>query len=330
MHHRILDFSQTEVRLRVKNSQLRILRQEELLASVPLDEIAVVLLSHPMISLSLSVLDGLSQAGAVAVVCNRQSIPVGICYPLTGHHLQARIMRHQASAAKPTLKRLWQQVVKVKIRNQAQVLTALFGDDGGLGKVVSTVRSGDSDNREGYSARRYWSLLFGSTGFRRKPKGEDPINTALNYGYGVLRAIMARAISAAGLHPSLGLFHHNKYNPYCLADDLIEPFRPVVDYAVYHLAASHSLEDELTPTVKAAIIKQVTGRYDLNGCQETIFETAAKLAESLAMVFVKDKTTLNLPETVPLDRNPEQSTSYNEAVSTLPRIREKDSLKSAL
>lgn len=330
MHHRILDFSQTDVRLRVRYSQLRIFHQEELLASVPLDDIAVVLLSHPMITLSLSVLEGLSQSGAVAVVCNRQSIPVGICYPLTGHHLQARIMRHQASAAKPTLKRLWQQVIKAKIRSQSQVLTALFGDDGGLNQVISTVRSGDSDNREGYSARRYWSLLFGSMGFHRKPQGEDPINTALNYGYGVLRAIMARSISAAGLHPSLGLFHHNKYNPYCLADDLIEPFRPVVDYVVYHLSVEKALIENLTPEIKAEIIRQITGRYDLGGFQETIFEAAAKLSESLAMVFVKDKTDLSLPERLPLERPSGHSSRYNEATSTLPQISDEESLKNAL
>lgn len=300
MNNRILDFSVQGVKLRVRLGQLRIERNGSLLESVPLGDIAVVILANPMITLSQPVLQGLSDSGAVTIICNEKSLPVGLCYPLVGHHIQTNRMRTQALVQKPVLKRLWQQIVRKKIEFQSAVLFALFQDDADLKSLMKTVKSGDTDNREGTAARRYWAKLFGSAGgFRRLPEGDDPINSALNYGYAILRAAVARGISAAGLHPSLGIFHHNKYNPFCLADDLMEPLRPVVDYAVYHLYTEGTLTGELTPRLKKIIIDTLTGRYLVNGMQETLFETSAKIAESLTRVYEERDEKLLLPSSIP-------------------------------
>ena len=304
MHHRILDFSLNGLKLRVQQKQLKIIVDETRTESIPLADIAVMILSHPQITLSYAVLQELNEAGAVAVICNKKSLPIGLCYPLVGHHLQTNRMQLQGAAPKPLLKKLWRQVVRKKIQFQGELLEKFFQDDAGLKQMITTVRSGDPNNREGIAAKKYWAKLFGENGFRRLYNGEDRINIALNYGYAVLRAVIARAISAAGLHPSLGLFHHNRYDPYCLANDLMEPFRPVVDAAVYCLDKEEKLSEELSPTIKNAIIGQLTKRYIVDKRQETLFETAAKMTESLSRIYENEEGKLLLPTTLPIKELP--------------------------
>jgi len=300
MWGRILDFSQTGVKLRLEYRRLLINQGERRVDTVPMGDIAVVILAHAQISVSLGALQGLLKAGAAVVVCDQKSIPQGLLLPLTGHHLSARRTRLQALVPKPVLKRLWRQIVRKKIEFQAALLRELFQDDGGLRDLANEVKSGDTDNREGQAAKRYWSGLFGETGFRRDYEGKDPINAALNYGYGVLRAIVARATVATGLCPCFGIFHHSKYDPFALVEDLMELFRPTVDGCVYRLNAEKKLDGDLTPATKSAIIRQVTGRYHVDGFQETIFETTSKMAESLVRVYSREKTALTLPTTFPL------------------------------
>ncbi len=300
MQGRILDFSQAPVKLRVRYRQLQISLDGREVDAVPLDDVAVVLLSHPQLSLSLATLQGLTAAGASIVVCDAKSLPCGLCLPLVGHHLSARRTRLQASVSRPLQKRLWRQIVKSKIEGQAAVLETLRGDDGGLRALAAATLSGDSDNREGVAAKRYWAQLFKGSRFKRDLDGGDPTNAALNYGYGVLRAIVARAVVASGLCPAFGLFHRNKYDPFALADDLIEPFRPVVDVCVARLRNEKRLGDALSPEVKSTLIRQLTGRYRVEGFQETIFEAASKATESLARVYVGKDKRLTLPEALPL------------------------------
>lgn len=300
MQGRILDFSQAPVKLRVRYRQLIISLDGREIDAVSLDDVAVVLLAHPQLSLSLATLQGLTAAGASIVVCDAKSLPCGLCLPLVGHHLSARRTRLQASVSRPLQKRLWRQIVRSKIEGQAAVLETLRGDDGGLRALAAATLSGDSDNREGVAAKRYWSQLFEGSRFKRDLDGGDPTNAALNYGYGVLRAIVARAVVASGLCPAFGLFHRNKYDAFALADDLIEPFRPVVDVCVARLRNEKHLGDALSPEIKSTLIRQLTGRYRVEGFQETIFEAASKATESLARVYVGKDKRLTLPEALPL------------------------------
>ncbi|HJT36296.1 MAG TPA: type II CRISPR-associated endonuclease Cas1, partial [Pirellulales bacterium] len=202
--------------------------------SVPLTEIAVLIAAHPQVTFTQAVLGGLAAAGGIFIVCDERWLPAGMLLPLRGHHLQARRFQAQAAVAAPVKKRLWQQIVRAKIETQAQALETLHGDSAGLRPLVPLVRSGDPENIEARAARIYWPLLFADESFRRQWEAGDQ-NRLLNYGYAVLRAIVARALCAAGLHPTLGLHHHNQYSAFCLADDLMEPFRPVVDIVVARL-----------------------------------------------------------------------------------------------
>jgi CRISPR-associated protein Cas1 len=295
MINRIVDFSEGPARLRVRYGQLLVQRPEDPDASIPIAEIAVVVVSHPQVSYTQAVLAGLAQAGGAFVACNPQHLPVGMLLPLMAHHAQVERFAAQAAARLPTRKRLWQQIVRAKIRAQASVLEELHGTDHGLRALVALVRSGDPKNVEARASRRYWPRLFADMDFRRNPDNEDQ-NLLLNYGYAVLRAIVARAICAAGLHPSLGIHHHNRYDTFCLADDLMEPFRPTVDRAVAEYMSTHDAIYGLESAAKQTILGDLTGRYLVDDEQRTLFDTAARMACSLADVFLGEADKIEVPE----------------------------------
>jgi CRISP-associated protein Cas1 len=295
MINRILDFSEAPARLRVRYAQLIVQRQEQPEVSVPLADLAVIVVAHPQVSFTQAVLSGLAHAGGVFVTCDRCNLPVGMMLPLACHHTQAERFAAQARSPLPTCKRLWQQIVRAKLRAQAALLCELHDCDFGIGALVGRVHSGDPSNVEARAARRYWPHVFSDLTFRRQRDNEDQ-NLLLNYGYAVLRAIVARAICAAGLHPSLGLHHHNRYNAFCLADDLMEPLRPTVDHAVVEYMTTHDEPYGLDAASKLAIIGELTGRYELRGEQRSLFDVAARMASSLADVFLGTGTELDLPE----------------------------------
>ena len=299
---RILDFSNEAVTLRIAHRQLEITRTSDPKVTVPVDEIAAVVLGHQSITLTKTVLQELAKAGAVLIVCDEKFLPVGMFAPLVGHHLRGRFMREQADASPVARKRAWKEIVCAKIRGQAQVLSELFDNADPLPNLVKEVKSGDSANVEAKAARFYWQKLFGNLEFSRDPENGDEINSALNYGYAVLRGITARAVCAAGLNPALGIFHHNKYDFYCLADDLMEPFRPVVDRTVYRMNAENALADELTSEMKRRLITEINQRFIVNGTQETIFEAVSRLAVSLVEFFGGRRTELTLPERLPQEK----------------------------
>lgn len=297
--NRIIDFTDQAVDLHIRNHQLVIKFEDQSERSTPAAEVAAVILSAWRLTISKHTMEELARNGAVIIVCDEAKMPVGMMTPLCGHHLQSRCVRDQASASDSTLNRLWKQIVQAKISAQGQLLKSLYDNDYHLKELSNQVKSGDKGNLEGRAARIYWSKLFGSKRFRRNPDDGDPLNCALNYGYAVLRGILARAIVSSGLIPSLGLFHHNKYNPFCLADDLMEPFRPVVDSVVWSLDHESGLNDGLTVPVKQRVIGQITGRYILDDCQEAIFEMGSRLTASLAAVFGGRGKSLCLPERLP-------------------------------
>jgi CRISPR-associated protein Cas1 len=295
MINRTLDFSEAPARLRVRYAQLIVQREGLPDVSVPLADLAVVLAAHPQVTFTQAVLSGLAAAGAVFVTCDGRNLPVGMMLPLVAHHAQAARYLAQARAPLPVRKRLWRQIVRAKIEAQAALLVELRGRDFGLRLLARHVRSGDPANIEARAARRYWPAVFADLSFRRQRDNEDQ-NILLNYGYAVLRAIVARAVIAAGLHPSLGIHHHNRSDAFCLADDLMEPLRPAVDHAVAEYMGTHDAPYGLDATAKQQIVAELTGRYLMGGELRTLFDVTTRMATSLADVFLGQAQGLQLPD----------------------------------
>jgi CRISPR-associated protein Cas1 len=297
MTDRIIDLSSSPAKVNARNGLLVIRRNEADAQEIttPFAEVAVVIGAHRQIVYTQGALAQLAQHGVVFVACDEKSLPVGLMLPLNGHHLQAERFAQQARATLPTKKRLWQQIVRMKVTNQSRLLHALRMDDFGLAQLKETVRSGDPSNIEAQASRKYWPALFDDKQFRRKREAEDQ-NKLLNYGYGVLLAMVGRAICAAGLHPSLGLHHHNRYNPYCLAADLMEPYRPIVDRAVFHTVWKRGAEAPLDKESKSEIIGALIQRYSVDGEARTLFNIVALTAQSLAKVFAGEQKDLLIPE----------------------------------
>lgn len=299
MTDRILDIADSPAYLRVRDGLLCLRRDkdDETEVTVPLKELAAVVLTHPQITCTRTVLSGLAEAGAVVVACDDRFMPVAMMLPLTGYHAPARRLAAQANASLPTLKRLWQQVIVAKVRAQASLLVDIRGEDFGLNELAKQVRSGDPENIEGQAARIYWTALFQDVDFTRKPgAGMADQNRFLDYGYAVLRAAVCRAICATGLHPGLGLHHHHRNNPYCLADDLMEPYRPLIDRAVVGLVADRLQGALLDKTIKPRLIEPIMARYQMDAEERTLFDILGRMTASLAAVFEERQDKLNLPD----------------------------------
>ncbi len=260
-------------------------------ARVPLDDIGVLLCNAHGLTYSNDLMTELARRGVSVVLCGNNYLPVAWLWPLEGNHIQAQRMRRQLEAPLPLRKRLWQALVKAKIVQQENILDLLGVPDGGLKELAGRVRSGDPDNVEAQAARRYWPRIF-SRDFRRERYGAMP-NGFLNYGYTVLRSAMARAVAGAGLHPSLGIHHHNRTNPMCLVDDLVEPFRPMVDYAVARLVADG--QEEMTPETKGSLAEVLAMDMSTDRGVTPLQTCLERAAQSLAHSFETRKPSLNLP-----------------------------------
>ena len=247
---------------------------------VPLDDIGVLLCNAQGLTYSNDLMTELARRGAAVVLCGDNYLPAAWLWPLEGHHVQALRMRCQLEASLPLRKRLWQALIKAKIAQQGNILELLSITDGGLEDLRRRVRSGDPENVEAQAARRYWPRLFG-TPFRRDRFGPMP-NPLLNYGYTVLRAATARSIVSAGLHPSLGIHHSNRANSMCLVDDLMEPFRPLVDYTVAGLV-SHQREEmtiEVKKDLAEVLVMDLTTDRGITPLQTCLDRAAQSLAQS--------------------------------------------------
>lgn len=267
-------------------------------ARVPLDDIAVVLANAHGITYTNNLLVTLAGRGAGMVVCGANHQPVAWLWPAAGHHAQTARMAAQLAATRPLGKRLWQSLVRAKVAQQAAVLELAGQPGGGVANLARRVRSGDPDNVEAQAARRYWPLLMGPD-FRRDRRRAG-VNAFLNYGYTVLRAAVVRAVMAAGLHPSLGLHHRTRNDPMCLASDLMEPFRPLVDLAASRLAAAG--EETVTPDVKRALAALLSADMETERGVTPLATCLERLAASLAQAYETGRPVLDLPRTpLPLD-----------------------------
>ncbi len=229
----------------------------EKVTTIPIEDIGVVVIDNRQITITLGVIDALLANNCALITCDGKSLPVGLMLPLCGNTTQSERFRYQIEATLPLKKQLWQQTVQAKINNQAEVLSKCTDAETACMKVWSKeVKSGDGDNLEGRAAAYYWKKLFGHIDdFNRDREGVPP-NNLLNYGYAILRAVVARALVSSGMLPTLGIHHHNRYNAYCLADDVMEPYRPYVDELVFNLVKERGLpEDGLTKEWKAELLK---------------------------------------------------------------------------
>jgi CRISPR-associated protein Cas1 len=266
-------------------------RQDEV--TMPLTDIAALIVSHPQATYTHAVLPGLAAAGAIFVACNEKHLPAAMLLPLVSHSTQTERFAKQAALSLPTRKRLWQEIVRAKLLAQGRLLEERTGRDWGLRLMAGRVRSGDAGNSESRAARVYWQALL-SGNFRRDPEGEG-LNAPLNYGYAVVRAIVTRALCGAGLHPSFGVHHHNRYDAFCLADDLMEPYRPLVDRVVARLGEERGSQLPLDKDAKHAILEALLGRFTAENEARTLFDWASRAASSLAAVIEGRNTRLEIP-----------------------------------
>lgn len=293
---KIIDISDSVLSLNVRFANLVVdCGDEGGKTMVPLTEVAALVLSHQHVSVTNAALAGIAASGGIVVVTDSKFQPAGMLLPLDAHYAQGERFRMQAAVAQPVQKRLWQQTVKSKISAQASVLKQLTTHDGGLTYLADRVASGDTGNLEAQAAQRYWPLVFNNPHFRRNREAEDQ-NRLLNYGYAVLRALTARAICSVGLHPALGMHHHNRYDPFALASDLMEPFRPLVDESVARIVFEQGEHVVLGKNVKRTIISGVTRLIEMDGEARTIFSVLAKTASSLVAVYAGNRKKMSLPE----------------------------------
>jgi len=283
--------------LGVWHRQLRIQRPEMDEVTAPLEDLGVLVLDHPAIHLSFALLRECAKENIALIVNDEHHLPVGILSPLAGHSLHAQSLHAQVALKAPQGKRLWQAIVKAKIREQAKALALVSAHPINEVEYVKKVVSGDPSNIEAQFAKLYWPKMMGS-GFRRGGH-QGGVNACLDYGYALLRSLCARALCATGLHPALGLHHRNQYDAHALADDLMEPLRPLADLEAFKIRVEKESEDfELDQLVRHRLLGLLTGTCLLNGAQMPIFVGVERYAASLKQVIMGETKTLEIPEFV--------------------------------
>lgn len=251
-----------------------------------IEDIGVVVLDHKQITITSGCMEALLENNCALITCDSKSMPVGLMLPLYGNTTQNERFRKQLEASLPLKKQLWQQTIQAKIRNQAMVLVGCREEEVKCMHVwANNVRSGDPDNLEARAAAFYWKTLFADVeGFTRDREGIPP-NNLLNYGYAILRAVVARGLVISGLLPTLGIHHHNRYNAYCLADDIMEPYRPYVDRLVYSLYKRRESNLSLDKEMKAALLTIPTLEVNIGGKRSPLMVAVGQTTASLYKCF---------------------------------------------
>ncbi len=263
--------------------------------TVPIEDIGILVLEHQQITLSHYLLDKLLSNNASVITCNETRHPSGMMLPLESNILQSERFRAQIEATEPLKKQLWQQTVKAKITNQLSVLKKWDIQSNLLTNLSQSVKSGDADNSEAIAAAYYWKNLFPPAWqFYRKRDGLPP-NNLLNYGYAILRATVARALTGAGLLPTLGIFHRNRYNAYCLADDIMEPYRPFVDIIIRSIIDTTSAVDVLTKELKVQLLNLPANDVLMDGETSPLMIATQRTAASLAKCYAGEQRKILYP-----------------------------------
>ena len=271
--------------------------QEEVVKTIPIEDIGVVVHEDRQITITNGAMDALLKNNCAVITCNEKHMPVGLLLNLEGHTLQSERFGQQIESSLPLKKQLWQQTVQAKIRNQGILLKRLYGvENRCMIAWANDVKSGDSENLEGRAAAYYWKNMFPDDDvFKRDREGDAP-NNLLNYGYAILRAVMARALVASGLLPTLGIHHHNRYNAYCLADDIMEPYRPYVDEVVAEILQSGLNCSELTTEIKKKLLVIPVREVQINGQRSPLMVAVTQTTASLAKCFSGELRKIVYPE----------------------------------
>lgn len=263
--------------------------------TVPIEDVGVVVLDHRQITITHALLDALLANNCAVITCDEKHLPVGLLLPLDGHNLQTERFHEQINASEPLRKQMWQQTVISKIVGQTSVLQEQDVECGNMLAWAKSVRSGDSDNLEARAAAYYWRNVFHDPNFIRAQDGAPP-NNLLNYGYSIIRAMMARALVAAGLLPTLGIHHHNRYNAYCLADDIMEPYRPFVDKAVIEMIKQGLVAEELTQKHKIQLLSLCTADVRIEGHRSPMMIAIQTTAQSVQKCFSGEARKIIYPD----------------------------------
>lgn len=299
MIKRTLEISSEPTHVSVRHGQLQLSRDKQVIVTVPSEDLGVVIVDQPQTTYSHAALTTLMAQDVIVVLCGSNHQPCGMLIPFSNHTQVVHRLRIQVDASLPVRKRMWQQLVVAKINGQANNLEPASPAERRLREFAASVRSGDPNNREAHAAKTYWSNWLSNLekpdpakAFRRDPDG-DGLNGLLNYGYAILRAALARAIVAAGLSPALGVHHSNRSNAFCLADDLIEPLRPLVDLTVRNLAFSG--ETSLTPVAKAALLKLLTVEMKVGSFNGPMMVSLHRYIASLVRIYEGQGRELEIP-----------------------------------
>ncbi len=284
--------------LSLKDQQLVVKLKEDEVKTVPIEDVGYVVLDNRQITITQGAMSQLLENNCAVVTCDSKHLPTGLILPLAGNSVQRERFQAQIEASLPLKKQLWQQTVQQKILNQACVLKLKYGlETGNMDAWAKSVRSGDPDNREAVAAAYYWKEMFPDIqGFIRDREGVPP-NNLLNYGYAILRAIVARALVCSGLLPTLGIFHHNRYNAYCLADDIMEPYRPIVDELVLDIVDElGEYPADLDKDVKVRLLQIPVLDVLIDGVRSPLMNAVSTTTASLAKCFMGVTKKILYPE----------------------------------
>lgn len=292
MINRCVEISSGPAYLSIQNRQLLIRRDGVETAQIPIEDIGVFIVDHPAVTYTHTVLNALLENNVAIVICGGNHHPAGLLMPLEGNSTQRETVAIQSTASDRIKMKIWKDLIVAKITNQALTVKTIGREAGGLLALAKSVKPGDPDNIEAQAARRYWSLIFGKE-FNRDRNGNPP-NNLLNYGYTVIRASVARALCGAGLHPSLSVHHKNKYNAFALADDVMEPLRPLVDRRV-HTLWNQGI-DTLDKPAKMELLGVLSESISIKGMKSPVMIALHRTAASLCKVLSGESDKLEIPE----------------------------------
>ena len=270
--------------------------ENEIKRTVPIEDLGVIILDHKQITITQALLAELMDNNCAVITCDSQRLPTGLFLPLAGNTVQNERFRLQIDASLPLKKQLWQQTIEAKIRNQAAMLSYTTGEvHKNMMKWSDSVKSGDTENMEARAAVYYWKTLFPDNPYFVRDHEGGGANALLNYGYAILRAIVARALVASRLLPTLGIHHHNRYNAYCLADDIMEPYRPYVDKVVFDILSEDD-ESDITTDIKIKLLNIPVVEVNIGGRRSPLMVAVSHTTSSLVKCFRGESRRLIYPE----------------------------------
>lgn len=293
MIKRVLCF-ENPARLSLKLAQM-VVELQDVTHTLPIEDIGVVILDHKQITITHALIDVLLANNVAIVTSNDKHLPVGLMLPLDGNTLQSERFRAQIDASEPLKKQMWQQTVVAKILGQAHILGTQHIEHNNMLKWAKDVRSGDTDNMEARAAAFYWRNMFEKDSFIRDPQGLPP-NNLLNYGYSIVRAMMARALVGAGLLPTLGIHHHSRYDAYCLADDIMEPYRPFVDKKVLEMWKKGDITSDISSEQKRQLLGVTTMDVNISGHRSPMMLAIQSTAQSVQKCYSGEARKIIYPD----------------------------------